>query len=339
MKKTLSFIFLLLLVVGAGVAFYGYKQVFGSYVTQNVSLKIPSESSYDELIKKLEEKNLIKNKQVFDLLSNKMNLKNNVHGGYYELKKGTSLFETIRILRGGLQTPVLFTLNNVNFKTDLAAKISNQLEIDSTAVMAFLNNDTLLNKMGYDTDDILTLFIPNTYEMYWNTSFSSFIDKMQKEHDAFWNENRIAKATNKGLTPKKAYILASIVEKEYKHAEERERIAGVYINRIKKGMKLQADPTVKFALNNLALKRILTVHTEYDNPYNTYFYTDLPPGPICLPETSTIEAVLNAENHNYLYFCAKADLSGYHEFNTNYAAHLNAARLYQAALNKLNIYE
>lgn len=339
MKKTFSFILLLLIVVGASVAFYGYKQVFGGYITQNVSLKIPSGSSYNELLEIIEEKNIIKNKFVFNLLSDKMNLKNNVRGGYYELNKGTSLFQAIRILRGGLQTPIIFTLNNVNFKEDLVAKISNQLEIDSIEIITFLNNDTLLSKMGYNTDDILTLFIPNTYEIYWNTSFNNFIDKMQKEYNVFWNETRVEKAKNKGLTPKKAYILASIVEKEYKFAEERERIAGVYINRLKSGMKLQADPTVKYALNNLALKRILIIHTEYNNPYNTYFYEGLPPGPICLPETSTIEAVLNAENHNYFYFCAKADLSGYHEFNSSYSAHLNAARLYQAALNKLNIYE
>lgn len=321
------------------MAYYAYQQVMGSYVAQNTELKISTNSTYAELLSILEENNLIKNKTVFNLLANKMNLKNNVHGGHYTLNKGTSLLQMLRKLRGGLQTPVTFTLNNVNFKEDLASKIASQLEIDSNTVIHFLNNNTALQKIDYTTDNILTLFIPNTYQMYWNTSFENFIAKMQKENQIFWNENRTNKAKNKGLIPKEAFILASIVEKEYKHAEERQRIAGVYINRLKQGMKLQADPTVKFALGNLALKRILTVHTEYDNAYNTYFYAGLPPGPICLPETSTIDAVLNAENHNYLYFCAKADLSGYHEFNTNYTAHLNAARLYQAALNKLNIYE
>lgn len=339
MFKILKYFFLVAIIIGSAIAFYAYNSIFGNYVKEDVYLTIPSASSYQEVLESLKKNNLIKNEHFFSLLANKMNYPNNIYSGKYEFEKGISLYDVLVKLRGAHQSPVKLTINNVNFKQDLAGKIGAQLEIDSASFLNYINNDSAISKLGYNKDNILCLFIPNTYEFYWNVSFNSFIEKFEKEHATFWNETRTKKANKLDLTPNEVFILASIVEKEYKFADERKRIAGVYINRIKKGMKLQADPTVKFAIGDLSLKRVLTVHTEYDNPYNTYYYAGLPPGPICLPETSTIEDVLNAEEHNYIYFCAKADLSGYHTFNTNYNGHLNAARLYQAALNKLRIYE
>lgn len=339
MLKFFKWLFLVAVLIAAGFSYYFYQQIFASYITEDTELKVPSNSNYQDLILQLREKNLIKNELVFNLIAEKMCLSSNVHSGKYLLKKGTSLYHFIATIRGGWQEPVLITINNVNFKEDLCSKIGNQLEIDSASLYTYINNDSCLAYLGYSKDDVLCLFIPNTYEFYWNTSLNAFIEKIRKEHSAFWNEQRASKANAIGLEQDEVYILASIVEKEYKFKEERATIAGVYLNRIKIGMKLQADPTVKFALGDLSLKRILTVHTEYNHPYNTYYNLGLPPGPICMPETSTIDAVLNAEQHDYLYFCAKEDLSGYHTFNVSYDAHLKAARLYQAALNKLQIYE
>lgn len=328
-----------LLLIGGFVAFYLYSLVFGPSELETKELFVPSNSSYEQLVDLLEDHDLINQSALFFALAEKMNLPNNVHGGRYVIEEGTSNYDLIVKLRGGLQTPVKLVINNVNFKTDLAAKISSQIELDSTAVMSIIDDKNAIEELGYTEDNILCLFIPNTYEVYWNISLEALLDKFAGFHEAFWSAKRLEQAKALGLTPNQVFILASIVEKEYKFPEERSRIAGVYINRLNKGMKLQADPTVKFALGDLSIKRVLTVHTEYNHPFNTYYYTDLPPGPICLPETSTIDAVLNAEEHQYIYFCAKDDLSGYHSFSTNYNDHLQAARLYQAALNKLKIYE
>ena len=339
MLKWLKYMVLIAFLVGGFVVYYAYSLLFGTAVFKETTLFVRSGSSYEQLLETLNEEQLIQNEKVFNLLADKMNLKNNVHSGKYVIAEGTSLYDLIATLRGGLQTPVKLIINNVNFKADLAGRISEQIELDSLEIYQFLNDEEQLKALSYNKDNILCLFIPNTYEVYWNISLEAFIKKITSEHANFWTAERKSKAEALGLNENKAFILASIVEKEYKFGEERPRIAGVYVNRLNKGMKLQADPTVKFALGDLSLKRILTVHTEYDNPYNTYFYAGLPPGPICLPETSTIDAVLNAEEHDYLYFCAKEDLSGYHVFNTTYTAHLQTARLYQAALNKLKIYE
>ena len=339
MFKWLKYLVIAVVLSGAFVVYYAYSLLFGTAAFKEKTIYIKSESSYEALLENLENEDLIQNEKVFLMLAEKMNLKNNIRSGKYVIPEGTSMFDLISMLRGGHQTPVKLIINNVNFKSDLAARISSQIELDSTSVYAFLNDEEQLKALGYNKDNILCLFIPNTYEVYWNISQEAFLKKIVSEHATFWNDSRLAKAKTLGLDANKVFILASIVEKEYKYGEERARIAGVYLNRLNIGMKLQADPTVKFALGDLSLKRILTVHTEYDNPYNTYFYLGLPPGPICLPETSTIDAVLNAEQHDYLYFCAKEDLSGYHVFNTTYSAHLQTARLYQAALNKLRIYE
>lgn len=337
--KNLKYIAIAIILLGSLAAFYAYSFFFGTSIYEETELYVPSNTNYDGLISLLEQKNMISNETAFYMLAEKMNLKNNVYAGRYVFEEGSSNYDVISKLRGGMQTPVKLVLNNVNFKEDLAAKISSQIEVDSLSIWNVLNDEEQMKALGYNEDNIMCLFIPNTYEVYWNMSLESLLTKFTDFHDSFWNEERLAKAKELGISPDQAFVVASIVEKEYKFGDERKRIAGVYLNRIDLGMKLQADPTVKFALGDLSIKRVLNVHTEYDHPYNTYYYAGLPPGPICLPETSTIDAVLNAEDHNFLYFCANADLSGYHSFTTNYNDHLKAARLYQAALNKLNIYE
>ena len=339
MIKKMKYLLIGLFLLGCLILFFVYSFCFGASECKQTDFYLPTGSTYESLLNTLKKEELINNERFFLVLAEKMNLKNNVYPGYYLIEEGTSNYELIAILRGGMQTPVKLVINNINFKQDLAAIIASQIEQDSLSIYSFLFDEERIAEMGYDMDNISCLFLPNTYEVYWNLSLESLMAKFTQAHQSFWNESRLQQAATKGLSGNEVFILASIVEKEYKYASERRRIAGVYVNRLKLGMKLQADPTVKFALGDLSIKRILTSHTALNHPYNTYYHADLPPGPICLPETSTIKDVLEAEEHNFLYFCAKADLLGYHTFTKSYNDHLKAARLYQAALNKLRIYE
>ncbi len=339
MIKKMKYLLIGLFLLGCLILFFVYSFCFGASECKQTDFYLPTGSTYESLLKTLKKEELINNERFFLVLAEKMNLKNNVYPGYYLIEEGTSNYELIAILRGGMQTPVKLVINNINFKQDLAAIIASQIEQDSLSIYSFLFDEERIAEMGYDMDNISCLFLPNTYEVYWNLSLESLMAKFTQAHQSFWNESRLQQAATKGLSGNEVFILASIVEKEYKYASERRRIAGVYVNRLKLGMKLQADPTVKFALGDLSIKRILTSHTALNHPYNTYYHADLPPGPICLPETSTIKDVLEAEEHNFLYFCAKADLLGYHTFTKSYNDHLKAPRLYQAALNKLRIYE
>lgn len=339
MKKIISYLLILVIAIGAFAAYTIYNKVLSSAVDKETTIFIHQNDNYSNLLESLQENNLIKDEKVFDLLAGKMNLKNKVRPGKYVFKAGTNTIDLIRDLRNGKQTAVKLVINNVNFKSDLAGKVANQIDIDSLAFLNFLNDENSLKDLGFNKDNIMCQFIPNTYQIYWSTGQEAFVKKMIKEHDTFWNNARLTKAKALNLTAEEVFILASIVEKEYKFADERTRIAGVYLNRININMPLQADPTCKFAWGDLSLKRVLNIHTQNPHPYNTYYINGLPPGPICLPETSTIDAVLNAEEHKYLYFCAHSDLNGRHDFNTNLSAHNAAARKYQQALNKLKIYK
>jgi UPF0755 protein len=338
MKKILFVAILLILAVGSWVGVVYYQKLFAPVTTSSMSFYVYTGSTYEDVKQQLAHKGLINDEKLFDLVAEKMNFSSNIYPGHYVLDSALNQIEVMRILRSGSQTPVKVVINNVNFKKDLAKKVANQLEIDENHFYRYMASNDSLKKWNMNTHNVLTYFIPNTYEMYWNTSVDKFIDRMQKEHKAFWNMDRLSKAAAWNLSPAQVYVLASIVEKEYKHADERSRIAGVYLNRLRINMILQADPTVKYAIGDLSIKRVLKIHTEYDSPYNTYKYKGLPPGPICMPETSTIDAVLNAEKHDYLYFCARADMSGYHTFSKNYNDHINAAKKYHAALNKLKVF-
>ncbi|TAD95459.1 MAG: endolytic transglycosylase MltG, partial [Bacteroidetes bacterium] len=222
-------------------------------------------------------------------------------------------------------------------KKDLAAKITRNLEIDSLEVEKLLNDPQKTAELGFDTTNIMAMFIPNTYEMYWTSSADQLLKKMQAEYHKFWNEDRKAKAKALNLSEIQVSILASIVEAETKKQDEAPIIAGVYLNRLAKGEKLQADPTVIFGIGDFGIKRLLISHLQHDSPYNTYKYAGLPPGLINLPSVPSLEAVLNPQKHDYIFFCAKEDFSGYHNFAVSYNDHLKNAARYQAALNKLNI--
>jgi UPF0755 protein len=267
----------------------------------------------------------------------KMNYPNHIKAGKYMLRDGMSNRELIHMLRSGKQVPVKVIFHNVRFKKDLASEISNQIEADSISLLELLNNKTYLNNYDLNPQTVMSIFIPNTYQFYWNTSSEEFFERMLKEYKHFWNESRTQKSEQIGLSPKRVSILASIVEEETQKNDEKRTIAGVYINRLNKGMLLQADPTVRFALGNFLIKRILNKYKEIDSPYNTYKYLDLPPGPICIPSISSLDAVLNYQHTDYLYFCAKEDFSGYHNFARTLEQHNRNAQRYQQALNRAGI--
>jgi UPF0755 protein len=297
---------------------------------KDVSLYIPTNADYQYVKNELISLNVLKSKNAFDWLAKRSNYDENVHPGRYILTDGMTNQQLINMLRMGYQTPVKVVFNNMRTVEQLAGRISDQIEADSISIINEINNNP-------DVD--ATTFIPNTYEFYWNTDADDFVDKMIVEHKRFWNETRMQKAKDIRLTPRQVSILASIVDKETTKTSEMPRIAGVYLNRINKRWPLQADPTLVFALGDYNIRRVLDVHKNIDSPYNTYKYAGLPPGPICIPSIAAIDAVLNAEKHNYFYFCAKDDLSGYHVFARNITEHNRNAEKYRKALNKNKIYK
>jgi len=246
--------------------------------------------------------------------------------------------QLIDMLRMGKQVPVkLIFNNNIRTKKELIDIVTKKLEVDSLSLYQTFENNSLYEPWGFNSHNILCMFIPNTYEFYWNTNSVSFFERMYKEYKKFWNIQRLEKAKKANLSPIEITILASIVLQETKKIDEMPKIAGVYINRLKKDMPLQADPTVVYAIGDFSIKRVLKKHLEIDSPYNTYKYKGLPPGPICLPDPVTIDKTLDYEQHNYLFFCAKEDFSGYHNFAETIAQHQQNALKYKIALNKKNI--
>lgn len=239
------------------------------------------------------------------------------------------------MLRSGKQVPVNLVITKLRTKEDLAKKIAAGFETDSTTVINFLNDEQALRQFDVDTNTVMTDVIPNTYTYQWNTPVKNIFIKLDKEEKKFWNEERLEKARRLQLTPKQIYILASIVEEETNKTEDKGKIASVYINRLRRGMKLAADPTVKFAMRDFGLKRIYHKHLEFSSPYNTYVNTGLPPGPICTPSIKTIDAVLDSPDTDYLFFVARSDFSGYSNFASSYQQHKIFARSYQQALDSL----
>ncbi|MDD2345751.1 MAG: endolytic transglycosylase MltG, partial [Bacteroidales bacterium] len=218
-----------------------------------------------------------------------------------------------------------------------AGRISQQIEADSLSIINVLNDTAFILSKGFDHYNRISVFIPNTYEIWWNTTAQQLYDKMYSEYQKFWNEDRKNKAKLLNMNPLEVISLAAIVEQETSKKDERPKVAGVYLNRIKTGMPLQADPTLIFAAGDFSIRRVLNHHKEIESPFNTYKYTGVPPGPICVPSISSIDAVLDFENHNYIFFCAKDDFSGYHNFAVSYNEHLINARKYQAAMNRKKI--
>ena len=339
-RKILSYTFVGLAIFLASFSFYVYQAI----QSPNLQVKrasrmlfIPKGTDFQGLLALLKKDSIVSNVVSFAFLSKIMNYQEHVKPGAYLIEENMSNMAAIRMLRAGKQTAIKVTFNSLRTKEDLAERLAKQLPFSEQEWLEILQNEETSAKYGFDAYTFSTMFIPNTYEVYWTTSREEFIEKMYKEYQKFWNKERLAKAEKIGLNPKQVSVLASIVQAETAKNDEKPRVAGVYLNRLVKNDYLQADPTVIFALKDFTIKRVLDVHLQTDSPYNTYKYTGLPPGAINFPEVSSIDAVLNAEQHDYYFFCAKEDFSGYHNFAKTLAEHNRNARLYQQALTAKGI--
>lgn len=342
-RKKIFVIFILVfsvLLSSFGLYFYQLIQTPNILVDKfDAPFLIPSGSTFKDVQNKLHEGGYVQDLVAFSFLAKLMDYDENVKAGRYLLKKDMNNLQAVKLLRSGSQEPLDITFNNVRLKEELAEKITANLAADEDKFYALLQDTALISSYGFDEHTILSMFIPNTYEVYWTISEKELLDRMKAEYDRFWNDERKAKASALEMTTEEVSTLASIVEAESKKIDEKPKIAGVYINRLNRGMALQADPTLVYAAGDFTIKRVLNIHKEIDSPYNTYMYVGLPPGPINIPPISAIDAVLNFQEHNYLYFCAKEDFSGYHSFATNLTQHLNNARRYQRALNEAKLYK
>jgi len=336
----------LIILSGAGILFIVifillYTTVFGLNITSlknNQFLYIATGSSYEQVLDTLKSKLLIKDINIFNWLAKKKNYPDAIKPGRYLVGSSISYNGLINLLRSGRQWPVKVTFSNVRTLNDIAGKFGKQLEPDSTKIINFFTDESNYSKDGFRKESIISIFIPNTYELYWNTDVRSLYVRMLKEYRLFWNDMRLSKAKEKNLTPLEVSILASIVDNEALKRDEKPKIAAVYINRIKRGIPLQSDPTILFAMNDFKITRVLKKYLLVDSPYNTYRHSGFPPGPIGCATIEGIDAVLDAENNDYLYFAAKADFSGYHNFSRTLSEHNKYALSYQRELNKRKIF-
>lgn len=273
----------------------------------------------------------------FRQLAGFMDYVTNMKTGCYAVSPGMNNLTLVRDLLRGHQVAKRITFNNIRFKQDLAERMDEQLMLDKEELLQLMNDSVYCDSLGFTTETINALFIPNTYEVYWNISADKLMQRMKREYKAFWTDQRLQKAKKIGLTPVEVAVLASIVEEETAASDEYPLVAGLYINRLHKGIPLQADPTVKFAMGDFSLQRILFEHLEIDSPYNTYKHTGLPPGPLRIPTIKGLDGVLNYTNHKYIYMCAKEDFSGRHNFAITLAEHSRNAARYRAELNRRKI--
>jgi UPF0755 protein len=297
-------------------------------------LYIPTGSNYNHLLAIIQKRHLVHSIENFDWVARQMNLQKNVHAGKYRIENRMSNYALAKLLRSGIQEPVKLVLNKFRLKTELAGFVSHKLEADSLTLIAALDDSIYLRRFDLTPGGAIALFIPNTYEFLWDTSPEQFLERMKREYDIFWNEARKQEALLQKLTPVEVIILASIVEEETNYNPEKPLIASVYLNRLSRGMNLQADPTVKFAMRNFSLRRVRQTHLNYNSDYNTYQHAGLPPGPICTPSIASIDAVLHAEHNDYLYFCADPDKPGTHAFAKTYEEHRLNAKRYQRWLDQ-----
>lgn len=328
-----------LLVAGIG-GYMAYDRLIGRNniaSDQPFEFYIPTGSTYTDVLTMLED-SVVKDIESFEWLADRMNLSSHIYPGRYIIQPPMNNRKLITLLRSGKQVPVKLVMNKFRRKADIAGYVSKILEVDSAELDGLLHDTLYLADLNRTPDNITTWFIPNTYELYWDTDAREFMSRMQREYNNFWTESRKAQAKAQGLTPDGAIILASIVEEESQQQTERPTIAGLYLNRLHKGMKLEADPTVKFALQRFEIRRVLKADLLVQSPYNTYMNVGLPPGPICTPSINSINAVLNAEKHDYIFMCAKVDAPGYHAFAKTHSQHIENARKFQKWLNQQQIY-
>lgn len=332
---------MLILIVAGVILFNLYTRIFSSNIDlkgeSTAYLYIPSSANQEQVIALLEEQEWLKNSNSLKWVMDKKNFSNHIHSGRYLIKDKMSNNDLVNLLRSGVQVPIQLTFNNTRTLEDFAGKIARQIEADSISLLTALRDEKLIAKYGFKPETVIGMFIPNTYQLYWNTNSRAFMDRMYKEYSRFWNADRLKKAEKIGLSPVEVSTLASIVDEETIKNDEKARVAGVYMNRLNRRIKLDADPTLKFALGDFSIKRVLNKHKRIDSPYNTYKYRGLPPGPIRQSSISGLNAVLNYEKHKYIYFCANPDFSGYHVFARTLREHNRNARKYQNELNRRRI--
>lgn len=329
--------------LGAAGGFYLYKS--GFTVKDRVAIYIDTDDNIDSVRHKIESTTEPQSMMAFDVFAKVFSLSDHIRTGKYEVTSDLSMLKLIRHIRNHNETPVKLVVPSVRTIQDMAGRLADHLMLDSATIANRLIDNAQLQSLGYTVEKVPALFVPNTYEVYWDISIDEFIARMQKENDAFWTKERMAKLAEvseyagREMNKIDVVTLASIVDSETANNAEKPNIAGLYLNRLRINMPLQSDPTVKFALADFALRRILKAHLSVDSPFNTYKNTGLPPGPICIPSVAGIDAVLNHASHNYIYMCAKEDFSGTHNFAESYSEHLKNAARYTLALNQRKIFK
>ncbi len=328
-------------VLGSSFSLYFYQVYFTPNILidqEEKALYIPEGANFKMVQDSLLHGNYVKDLVSFSFLARLMKYDRYIKPGRYLLKPEMSNSETVRLLRSGMQSPVKLTFNNIRLENELAGKITPNLEMTVEEFNEVLQDTTFIRELGFDQQTIKCLFIPNTYEVYWTISPKELFSRMKREYNNFWTSARLEKAKEIGLSPDEVCTLASIVQAETRMKDESPMVAGLYINRLKRGIALQADPTLVYAAGDFSITRVLNKHKEIESPYNTYKYAGLPPGPINLPSMHNLESVLNYADHNYIYMVAREDFSGYHHFSKTLQEHMNYARRYQNALNKAKVY-
>ena len=337
-KKNIILTIILGVCLLAGIAcLLFYKTFFAENVkNREVTVVVPPDATFEQVMDTLRKYEVLDSEESFRKTADALKYKK-IKIGKYDLSDCRSNLDLVRMLRRGQHYSVKFTFNNVRTADQFVEKVGNKFFFEPSELQAMLQNRDTMQKYGLNDTTAVCLFIPNTYELYYDITAADFLDKMYDYYQQFWNEQRKATASEIGLTPMQVATLASIVEEENMRPSEKAIIAGLYMNRLHKDMLLQSDPTVKFAIGDFARKRILNSDLQVDSPYNTYKYKGLPPGPIRIPEASTMDSVLHYRHHNSLYMCAKEDFSGYHNFTASPAVHAQNAARYRSALNARNI--
>lgn len=334
LRKLVLALFVILL-LGAAVIGWLFFTSATAFSEKSKILHIHSDkATYDQLLQTFKDSQFVENTGSFDFLAKRMSLDERVKPGRYEIENGNSLVDIVRMLRNGRQSPINFTIAKVRTPEGLAGMIGGKFEVDSAEVIQYFRNADSLKQFDVDPNTILAIAIPNTYTYFWNNTPGQVLEKFHKAYERLWTEERRAQAKQQGLTPVQATTLASIVEEETNANDEKGIMASVYLNRLRRGEPLGADPTVRYALRDFSLKQILFGHLRFESPWNTYRNKGLPPGPICTPSEETLDAVLQSKPTNYMYFVAKSDFSGKHEFSETFEEHVAKANAFRKELKK-----
>lgn len=336
--KFIIALIVIIIIALAGTGIFYYLRLFGPNVTDKQEyLYIHTGATYNDVYKTIREQDIVKDTTTFDWAAHNMKYVGHVKPGRYHLHKGMGNRKLIRMLQLGEQEPLNLNIHNLRLKEQLAGFVGSKIEADSASIIHLLDSAAYLKPYGFTPDNVYVMIMPDTYQLYWNTSAEKFFKKMNGQYIAFWTAQRKQKAAEIGLTPIQVSILASIVDAEAVYDDEMPTIAGLYLNRLHRGMKLEADPTVIFAMHDFTIHRVLNRYLSVNSPYNTYMHTGLPPGPIMMPSVNAVKAVLNYKKSDYIYMVAKDDFSNRHNFASNVAEHQANARKFQQALDKRNI--